>query len=171
VLDAFSYVGGFGLTAARAGAQEVLCVDSGARAVETGERAVAALELGPRVRFARGDVFKVLGALDPTDRYDVVVLDPPKLARSAREAPRALERYRALAALGARRVAPGGWLVACSCSGSVDAVAFQRAVASGLRDAGRRGTLVSLRGAGGDHPVPMAFPEAAYLKCATVQVH
>ncbi|MBI5515661.1 MAG: class I SAM-dependent rRNA methyltransferase [Deltaproteobacteria bacterium] len=170
VLDAFSYVGGFGLTAALGGAREVLCVDSGARAVEVGQRRVEALELTDRVRFTRGDVFKVLEALDREDRYDVVVLDPPKLARSAREVPRALERYRATVGAGARRVASGGWLVACSCSGSVDAVAFQRAVASGLRDAGREGSLVSLSGAGGDHPVPVAFPEAAYLKCATVRV-
>jgi len=166
VLDAFSYVGGFGLAAARAGAASVHCVDSGAAAVSTGEALAQANGLTEVVRYTRGDVRKVLEALDADARFDVVVLDPPKLAHAPRETEQALGLYRRLNAAAARRVAPGGLLVTCSCSGSVSAEDFLRAVAAGVRDVGRDASVLELRGAAPDHPVAIAFSEGRYLKCA-----
>ncbi len=171
VLDAYAYVGGFGLAAARAGATSVLCIDSAERAVAAGERAARDNGLAEVVRFTRGDVKAVLAELGARgERFDVVVLDPPKLAHSAREVDRALAHYRKVNALGAALVAPGGVLATCSCSGSVGSEVFLRAVAQGARDAGREATLLSLRGAAMDHPTPAAFPEGRYLDCAILRV-
>ncbi len=167
VLDAFAYVGGFGLAAARAGAREVLCIDSAAAAVSVGEALARDNGLDGVVRYSRSDVRKAFEALEADgQRFDVVVLDPPKLAHAPREVEQALGLYRRLNAAAARRVAPGGLLVSCSCSGSVSPDDFVRAVATGVRDAGRDASLLELRGAAPDHPVAIAFAEGRYLKCA-----
>ncbi|MBL8604937.1 MAG: class I SAM-dependent rRNA methyltransferase [Myxococcales bacterium] len=167
VLDACSFVGGFALAAAKAGAAEVVAVDSGAAAVATGARLAEANKLDT-VRFERSDAKAWM--LKHKTRFDVVVLDPPKLAHHGREVEEALGHYRKLNAAAAARVEPGGVLVTCSCSGMVKADEFVRAVAAGVRDAGRDASLVSLRGAAGDHLTPAAFEEGRYLKCAVLTV-
>lgn len=167
VLDAFAFVGGFGLAAARAGATAVHCIDSGAAAVATGEALARDNGLDGIVRFTRGDVRKVLEALDAEgQRFDLVIVDPPKLAHAPREVEQALGLYRRLNAAAARRLVSGGMLVSCSCSGSVGADDFLRAVNAGVRDAGRDASLLDLRGAALDHPVALASAEGRYLKCA-----
>lgn len=171
VLDAYSYVGGFGLAAVKAGALEAVCIDSSAHALAAGGRVAQANGMADRVRYTRGDVRPALGELGSRgERFDIVVLDPPKLAHGAREVEKALGHYRKLNALGARLVAPGGFLVTCSCSGSVAPDAFLRAVASGVRDAGRDATVLAVRGAAVDHPSPAAFPEGRYLKCVVARL-
>jgi 23S rRNA (cytosine1962-C5)-methyltransferase len=171
VLDAFSYVGGFGLAAARGGARAVVCVDSSASALAAGERIAADNGLGDRVAFRKGDARDVLGELNRAgERFDVVVIDPPKLAHSAREVEKALGQYRRLNAGAAGLVRPGGVLVTCSCSGSVGVDPFLRAVALGARDVGRSPQVIAVRGAAGDHPSLAASPEGRYLKCVIARL-
>ena len=171
VLDAYSYVGGFGLAAARAGAREVVSVDSSAPALAAAERIAADNGLAERTTRVRGDVRRVLEDMGSrNERFDVVVLDPPKLARNAREVEKATSHYRKLNALAARLVAPGGVLATCSCSGSVSADVFLRAVATGVRDAGRDAMVLAVRGAAMDHPTPAGFPEGRYLKCVLARL-
>ncbi len=171
VLDVFSYVGGFALGAARGGATTVLAVDSSAPALEAGARNAESAGLADRVLWRRGDARKVLlEAESAGERYDLVVLDPPKLAHHAREVTDALGHYRKLNAAAVRVLAPGGLLVTCSCSGSVAVDEFLRAVAGGARDAGREAMVLRVNGASADHPCPAAFPEGRYLKCALARV-
>lgn len=109
----------------------------------------------------------MLEALDAEgQRFDLVIVDPPKLAHAPREVEQALGLYRRLNAAAARRLVSGGMLVSCSCSGSVGADDFLRAVNAGVRDAGRDASLLDLRGAALDHPVALASAEGRYLKCA-----
>src|SRR5690606_23002304 len=85
VLDLYSYVGAFGLAAARGGAREVLAFDSSASVVAEGARIAAANGLAEQIRFAKGDVKNVLGALiEEGRRFDLVMVDPPKLAPTTR---------------------------------------------------------------------------------------
>jgi len=171
VLDAFSYVGGFGLAAAKAGAREVVCVDSSASALAAGQRIAEDNGLADRVAYKKGDVRDVLGELGRAgERFDVVVIDPPKLAHSAREVEKAMANYRRLNAGAAQLVRDGGVLVTCSCSGSVTADTFLRAVALGARDMGRAAQVIAVRGAAGDHPSMAAFPEGRYLKCVIARL-
>jgi 23S rRNA (cytosine1962-C5)-methyltransferase len=99
------------------------------------------------------------------ERYDVVIIDPPKLAHHARELRDALSHYRRLNELAAALVTPGGVLVSCSCSGAVSTDDLLRAIALGARDANRALAVLDVHGAAPDHPVPAAFPDGRYLKC------
>lgn len=171
VLDAYSYVGGFALAAAKGGAREVLSVDSSIHAINAGQRVAEENGLAGVITHQRGDAKMVMSHLaDKAERFDVVVLDPPKLAHSAREVEKATGHYRKLNAMAARVLAPGGLLVTCSCSGSVSSDVFLRAVSAGVRDAGRDATVLSVRGAAVDHPSPVAFSEGRYLKCVLLRL-
>lgn len=167
VLDAYSYVGAFGLAAARAGA-EVVCVDESALAIEIGAENARANGLADRVRFERGDARRTMQ--DAQGAYDITIVDPPRLAptRSARE--QALVMYTKLAELGCRATKPGGLVVLCSCSAAVDLAALTRALATGALRANTSALVVERSFQGADHPVPAAFGEGLYLKALVARV-
>ncbi|MBX3206967.1 MAG: class I SAM-dependent rRNA methyltransferase [Labilithrix sp.] len=167
VLDAYSYVGAFGLAAARAGA-EVTCVDESALAMEVGAENARANGLADRMRFERGDARRAMQ--DAHGAYDLTIVDPPRLAptRSARE--QALVMYSKLAEIGCRATKPGGLLVLCSCSAAVDLSALTRALATGAVRANVSALVVDRAFQGGDHPVPAAFGEGLYLKALVARI-
>lgn len=170
VLDLYTHTGGFALAALKAGAKEVVGVDSSAPAIERA-RAIASANGLSSARFIKGDARKVLGDHDELPgRFDVVVCDPPKLAARAKEVRDALQHYRRTNALAAARVETGGLLLTCSCSGSVTVDELLRAAAAGARDAGRDLIVLRTTGAGADHPYPAAFDEGRYLKCVLARV-
>ncbi len=167
VLDAYSYVGAFGLAAARAGA-DVTCVDESALAIEIGAENARANGLADRIRFERTDARRSMQDAHAT--FDVTIVDPSRLAptRSARE--QALVMYSKLAELGCRATKPGGLVVLCSCSAAVDLGALTRALATGAVRANVSALVVERAFQGGDHPVPAAFGEGLYLKALMVRV-
>jgi 23S rRNA (cytosine1962-C5)-methyltransferase len=167
VLDAYSYVGAFGLAAARAGA-EVTCVDESALALEIGAANARANGVADRIRFERGDARRAMQ--DAPGAYDLTIVDPPRLAptRSARE--QALVMYSKLAELGCRATKPGGILVLCSCSAAVDLAALTRALATGAVRANVSALVVERSFQGVDHPVPAAFGEGLYLKALVARI-
>ncbi len=167
VLDAYSYVGGFGLAAARAGA-EVTCVDESAIAIEIGAENARSNGLAERIRFERGDARRVMQEAHAA--FDLTIVDPPRLAptRSARE--QALVMYSKLAELGCRATKPGGILVLCSCSAAVDLSALTRALATGAVRANVSPLVVERAFQGADHPVPAAFGEGLYLKALVARI-
>ncbi len=166
VLDAFSYVGGFGVYAAAGGAKTVTLVDSSAPALELARRnlAVNGCE-SAEVEFVEGNVFSVLRGYRAQERqFDVVVLDPPKLAHSGREVERAARAYKDVNLLAFQLLRPGGVLFTFSCSGAVSADLFQKIVFGAALDAGRDAQIIGYLAQGSDHPVALTFPEGAYLK-------
>lgn len=171
VLDLYAYVGSFALAAARGGAIEVQAFDSSAGAIAQGASIAAANGLGARIAFARADVRRLLGELAGAGKhFDMVIVDPPKLAPSARHLPKARTAYRKLNAGAIRLLGDGGVLVSCSCSAAMTPEELMRTVALAARDADRDATLLHMGQQGMDHPVPAAFPEGRYLKCALVRV-
>ena len=173
VLDAFAYTGAFGVYAAAGGASRVTLVESSAPALELARRHVEntldPLGLGkPKgsvVECVEGDVFSVLRGYRAQDRcFDVVVLDPPKFARSERQVKRATRAYKDVNLLAFQLLRPGGVLFTCSCSGAVSADLFQKIVFGAAVDAGRDAQIVGYLAQGADHPVALTFPEGAYLK-------
>jgi 23S rRNA (cytosine1962-C5)-methyltransferase len=166
VLDAFSYVGGFSVYAAAGGAKAVTLVDGSAPALDLARRNLALNELeGTEVEYVEGNVFSVLRGYRTQGRqFDVVVLDPPKLAHSGREVERASRAYKDVNLLAFQLLRPGGVLFTFSCSGAVSAELFQKIVFSAALDAGRDAQIVGHLAQGADHPVSLTFPEGAYLK-------
>lgn len=170
VLDLFSYVGAWGAAAARAGAGEVLCVDSSAQALELAAANARrnSLELETR----RGDAFEVLAALEAERRcFDIVVVDPPAFAKRKKDLPKALAAYKRLNQLALALVAADGILVSCSCSYHVSAEALQDAIAKAARVAGKHLQILELGGQAPDHPVHPAIAETRYLKAYFCRVN
>lgn len=171
VLDAYCYVGGFAMAAARGGASQVVAIDSSVQAVTQGGMVARHNRLPDVVEFVRADVPRELQRMATArEWFDLVVLDPPKFAPTVRHVPQSVKMYRRVNALGMRLCTPGGVLVTSSCSAALQPDMFLRMLSMAAVDAGRTVRLLSLRGAGLDHPSPPSFPQGRYLKCAVVQV-
>ncbi len=161
VLDLFSYTGGFGVAAAAGGAEAVTLVDSSAGALALARESLAANAPGVASELRREDAFQV--ARQPGPAFDLVVADPPPLARRRADVPRAARAYKDLVLHALRRTAPGGWLLVFSCSHHVGAELFRKIVAGAARDAGRAVRILQSLGAASDHPVSVDHPEGEYL--------
>jgi 23S rRNA (cytosine1962-C5)-methyltransferase len=164
VLNLFCYTGAFSVAAMRGGASNVVSVDSSAQALEIG-RSNAELNDVTDMQWVKADVFAYLRELRDTGAtFDLIVVDPPKLAASAAQVRRAARGYKDLNWLAFRLLAPGGHLATFSCSGAVDSELFSKIVAGAALDARREVAVVGHLGQASDHPVLMSFPESAYLK-------
>ncbi len=169
VLDLYAYLGGFGIRAALAGAREAVLVDRSRPALELAARAAALNGVDGRVRMERADAFPFLEAAEPKS-FDLVIADPPAFVRARKDLGAGLRGYRKLARLTAGLVAPGGFLLAASCSHNVTTDAFAAEVARGLALAGRRGRVVRVAGAAPDHPAHPMLSESSYLKAMALQL-
>lgn len=166
VLNCFCYTGGFSLAALAGGATEVVSVDSSGTALDLAAMNVARNGFDPaRTRFVDADVNATLRDLRARgERFDAIVLDPPKFAASAQQVERAARAYKDINRLAFHLLRPGGWLFTFSCSGGVGAELFQKIVAGAALDAQCDAQIVARTGAGADHPLTLYFPEGEYLK-------
>lgn len=163
VLDVFSYAGAWGLAAARAGAADVLCVDSSTTALAA--TAAAAADNGLAVRTRRDDAFEALAALHSAgERFDVVVLDPPAFIKRKKQIPKGEAAYRKLNQLGLRLLARDGILVSSSCSWHLPADDLMLAIQKAARHENRFVQVLEAGGQAPDHPIHPAIPETRYLK-------
>jgi 23S rRNA (cytosine1962-C5)-methyltransferase len=163
--DVCSYTGGFSVAALCAGAERSTAVDVSAPALELASANAERNGVGAGLETVRANAFEWLAAqADEGRRYDMIVLDPPRFARSRRGLPSALEGYRRLNALALACLAEGGVLVTFSCSGRVSEADFQTAVARAAAQAGRPLRILERLAQAPDHPVSAACPETAYLK-------
>jgi 23S rRNA (cytosine1962-C5)-methyltransferase len=168
VLNAFAYSGGFAIAAALGGAAHVVSVDTSRPALELAEAAWAENGLDPeRATWIEGDVFDWLR--EPGEPFDLVVLDPPPFVRRRRDLTSGLRGYKDVNLQALRRLAPGGWLLTCSCSQHLDRAGFRQVVAAAAADAGRALQLVAEHGHPADHPTALAHPEGEYLKALLVR--
>jgi 23S rRNA (cytosine1962-C5)-methyltransferase len=165
VLNAFSFSGGFSVYAARGGAKSVTDLDISAHALESAKRnftlntgfsGVAAC----RHETVQADAFKWIES--GPGHFDLIVLDPPSLAKRATEREGAIRAYERLNALGIARLRPNGILVAGSCSAQVPALDFFEAVRRAALKSGRKFVELKTRQHPPDHPA--GFKEAEYLK-------
>lgn len=167
VLDGHCYIGAWTCVAAKAGAAYVLGVDTSAAAIEAALANAERNNVQTRCRFECAPVEEVLAR---GDLYDVIILDPPAFAKTRGSRVKALSRYQTLNAAALRALSPDGVLITCSCSHFVEPGDFTEMLKRAATAARRRTLLLELRGAAPDHPVLMAMPETAYLKCAILRV-
>ncbi len=172
VLNCFSYTGAFSIYAARGGAKRVVSVEASATANEIAAGNFRRNGLDPESHpIVRADCFEYLR--QSTDAYDLIILDPPALAKSRKDVDRAAHGYKELNLQAAKRLAEGGLLAAFSCSNHIDEELFGKIVLGAVRDAGKTAQLLFRTGPGPDHPVNLAHPEGRYLKglflCLTAQ--
>jgi len=171
VLDVCCYTGGFSLAAAKnPQTSSVTAVDSSLAALEQAERH-ARLNDVSGIDFVKADCFDYLIHLKETgQRFDTVVLDPPKFAGRQQDVNTALQAYQRLNRLAMDCLEPGGILMTCSCSGRVLSDEFLQAVMLAARKAGRAVQVLAQTGASPDHPVLLSCPETHYLKCVLCRV-
>ena len=165
VLDMFAHVGGFALAALAGGAVSALAVDASAAALDLAGQGAAASGFADQFSTRKGDAFEVMEALGTEGQtYDLVICDPPAFAPAKPALEAGLRAYERLARLAAPLVAPGGYLILCSCSHAADLQAFRNASARGIGRGGRRAQLLHTGFAGPDHPMLLQLAESAYLK-------
>ena len=165
VLDVFSYVGGWGVQAATAGASDVLCVDASAPALDALRHNAGLNGVGEKVRVMKADAFDALRALAAEgETFDVVVLDPPAFIKRKKDQKAGEEAYRRIAQLGMEVLRPEGVLISASCSFHMTREALQDAMLRAARHLRRDLQIVDEGHQGPDHPVHPAIPETAYLK-------
>jgi 23S rRNA (cytosine1962-C5)-methyltransferase len=163
VLDAYSYTGGFGLFAALGGARKVVSVDSSAQATQRVVENAALNEVSDRVEAVTAKVDDYLrSAHDRGKRFDIIVLDPPKLAPSRQAAPKALKVYEAIAIQAARLLEPDGLLCITSCSEAIGLTELERVMGACAERTGRVFDAVYMGAQGEDHPWPASMPEGRY---------
>ena len=166
VLDCFSYSGGFSLNAMAKGAKEVISVDSSALALDTLKRNMGINHFNsiPH-RLIQSDVNKQLRAFrEVNEKFDVIILDPPKYAPSRSALTKASRAYKDLNRMAMLLLDEGGLLATYSCSGAVDISMFKQIIAWAALDAGKEVQFIQQFSQPADHPVRSSFPEGEYLK-------
>jgi 23S rRNA (cytosine1962-C5)-methyltransferase len=168
-LDAFTYHGGFALALARRQGP-VLASDEDAQAVARAQANAARNHL-PNLKVRQANAFELLRTLEADKQpFDVVVLDPPALAKRQAGDHAALRAYQELILRGLRLTKPGGLCVVCSCSGRVSRTQFDELVSAAAAQSGRSLQILERRGAGRDHPELAGVPETGHLKCWILRV-
>lgn len=166
VLNAFSYSGGFGLFAAQAGATEVVNLDVSASALAQATANHQRNQLDTaRLTNLQQDVFQALRDFHHRgERFDTIVLDPPKFVDSKANLNSACRGYKDINMMACKLLNPGGTLLTFSCSGLLSNELFQKVVADAALDAKRPLHIIERLFQGADHPVRTNFPESLYLK-------
>ncbi|GAA0184607.1 RNA methyltransferase [Lithospermum erythrorhizon] len=173
VLDICCYTGGFALNAANGGALKITGVDTSLPALEIAKENIILNDLDPeRISFLKHDATEFMkGAISRGESWDIVILDPPKLAPRKKVLHNASGMYRNLNSLAMRLTKRGGILMTCSCSGAMtQSGTFLRILQGAASMAGRRITVLRQAGAACDHPVDPAYPEGAYLSNVLLRV-
>lgn len=163
VADVYSHSGGFGVLAAKAGAKEVLCVDSSVLALELARE--TAKRNGVSITCVQGDAFAVMEDMGKKgEKFEVVLADPPAFVKAKKDIAAGMKGYEKVSRLAAGLCVEGGLFFTASCSHYASRGAFSNAVQAGIKKAGFSGVIVKQTSAGSDHPLHARLPQNEYLK-------
>ena len=161
-LDVCSYTGGFSLHAMVNGANSSTLIDASEDVLNVARKNLSDYK---NVEFIKGNIFNVLRELIKEERqWDIVNLDPPKLAPNRRDLDKALKAYKDIILNGIRLTKKGGLLSIYSCSGAVTSTDLRMALAYAIKDAGVKAVIVNQLHQSPCHPISVAVPETEYLK-------
>ncbi|MBN2288444.1 MAG: class I SAM-dependent rRNA methyltransferase [Candidatus Glassbacteria bacterium] len=165
VLNLFAYTGAFSVYAGAAGAGQVVSVESSEEALALAAENLETAGMKPQDHpLVKADAFEYLrSGPGASEKYDLVVIDPPPLAKRQAHLEKACRAYKDLNRLGLAHLSPGGVMLTFSCSSRVDARLFRQVVFAAATEAGRQVRLLQSLGPGPDHPVDICHPEGEYL--------
>jgi 23S rRNA (cytosine1962-C5)-methyltransferase len=170
VLDVFSYLGGWGIQAAKYGAKEVVCLDSSASAVEWITENSRLNSVDDKVKVICDDAFDGLKNLNQTnEKFDVIILDPPAFVKKLKDKKEGLLAYQRINETALKLLAPGGVLLSCSCSMHVENDDLVQVLRRASFNAHTEIQIVERGHQAPDHPVHLAIPETDYLKMIIVR--
>ncbi|MBO4359388.1 MAG: class I SAM-dependent rRNA methyltransferase [Eubacteriaceae bacterium] len=172
VLDCFTHTGSFAMNAAAGGAEKVTAVDISSFAIESARQNLVLNGLEGRVETVCADVFELLNEKlrDRSDRYDMIILDPPAFTKSRSTVDSASRGYKQINMAAMRLLPRGGILATCSCSHFMTESLFEKMLASAARDAGVSVKILEKRQQAPDHPVLLGVDETSYLKFYILQI-
>ena len=178
VLNMFCYTGGFSLAALKGGAKSVMSVDSSGDALKIARQQMVLNKFSAeRTSWLDADAFTTLSNLrNAKEKFDLIVLDPPKFAPSAQHLDRAIKAYKEINRAALQLLSPGGLLFTFSCSGAVSLERFEQMLVNSvsealahMQDSQANFRIVRRLAAGLDHPVLASFAEGEYLKGLLVE--
>ncbi len=165
VLDVFSYLGGWGVQAANAGAKEVWCVDSSAKALELLEHNAVLNGVAEKITTVQGDAFDALKSLkQANEKFDVIVLDPPAFIKRRKDQSAGEMAYRRINQLALQLIDKGGIFVSASCSLHLAHDQLVEILGSTGHQSRHQLQIIEQGHQAPDHPIHPAIPETAYLK-------
>ncbi len=172
VINLFSYSGGFSLYAGLGGAKSVVSVDIAQGALDLSNQIWKLNEVTVPHQTVCADVFDYLSPTSniAQDKFDIVICDPPSLAKSEAQKEIAMQKYIDTYALAAKKVNSEGHLVLSSCSSHISFADFEIIVNEALSKARKRGQTLRYSGQGSDHPYPQACPHLRYLKFIDLKI-
>lgn len=161
VLDLFCYSGGFSVAARRGGAQSITAVDRSEAALRLARENLERNGEGPVANVLRADAFEFVRGCE--DSFDLLVIDPPPLARRKGDVTKATRAYKDVFMHALRRSAPDAYVFCFACSHHIAPELFRKVVFGAAVDVSRRVQVLEEFGAGPDHPVSLDHPEGRYL--------
>lgn len=166
VLDLFCYVGSWGITAAVNGASETLMVDSSEKALSLAQKGAEANNVLDKCSFLKSDVFEFLKKETSltANHYNLIILDPPALAKSRKDVKNALGAYKELNLRAMRLLEKDGILISCSCSHHISTSDFHQMLTMAARDSSCDFSVIFQTSQSPDHPMNLSTPETSYLK-------
>ena len=171
VLDVFSYVGSFGISAGAFGASEVWCDGASELALDFAEQSAELNGLADRFTAVQGDAFEVLKALKEDDqRFDVIIVDPPAFIKKKKDHAEGLKAYRRINEMAMRLLHKDGFLLSGSCSMHLPREDLLEVVRASARHLDRHAQILAEGMQGVDHPVHPAIPETRYLKAVLSRI-
>lgn len=169
VLDVYSYIGAWGVRAAKFGASSVTCLDSSEPALNFAQE--NARRNGVELETVKDDAIDALTAYaNGGRRFDVVIVDPPALIKRRKDIHSGQAMYARLNRAAMLVLEPGGILISSSCSHHMTSELLQRTLLSASKDSGRRVQILEKHSHAPDHPIHPAMPETEYLKAFFLRV-
>lgn len=171
VLDVFSYIGGWGIEAALAGAQHVTAIETSASASELLATNAEQNDVADKVTVINGDAFDTLNRLkQDKEKYDLVIVDPPAFIKRKKDLKQGVAAYQRLNKLAMQLLNNNGILISASCSYHFSREQHLKTLRDCARLCGQQLQVVEEGHAGADHPRHPAIPETAYLNSFTVRL-
>jgi 23S rRNA (cytosine1962-C5)-methyltransferase len=165
VLDLFSYIGGWGVQAAVAGAKEVICVDASEKFLEQVHHNAALNNVTDQVATLHGDAFDALKELrNAKEQFDLIIVDPPAFIKRKKDQKSGLQGYRRINELAMRLLSRDGILISASCSYHLQRSQLKSLLLASSRHIDRNLMLLEEGHQGPDHPIHPAIPETEYIK-------
>ncbi|MDH5518499.1 MAG: class I SAM-dependent rRNA methyltransferase [Gammaproteobacteria bacterium] len=165
VLDVFSYIGGWGVSAAVAGATEAFCVDASEKALDAVHHNATLNNVSDKVATIQGDAFEVLKNLrTEQEKFDLIVVDPPAFIKKKKDFKAGSQAYKRINQMAIQLLNPDGFLVSCSCSHHMPRTELVKLTNQAARHLDRSMQIIEWGSQGPDHPINPVMPETEYLK-------
>lgn len=169
VLDCFSYIGGFSMSAALSRhTSTVLGLDQSSECISKAIENAKINSVIEKCTFEKANVFDWLREASEVESelesYDVIILDPPSFTKNRHTVEGALRGYKELHVRALKLLKKGGRLLTYSCSHHISEDMLRSIVFEASNDTQSQLVEIESHRQSLDHPIVPHIPESYYLK-------